>query len=341
MDRIDLNPILNRQKLRETLSQIGEKELLRRLERFMDAKQIDDDTALIKTCNKNLLINTDVLVEDVHFSKSTTHPEDIGWKAITTNYSDLISSGADEFISISVGLIAPPSTEWNWVEGVYKGMENALQKFGGKIIGGDCSKGNQKIISITAIGQLGPLRLHRSYARPGDYLLASGPHGLSRLGLALLISNSLENFKFLPDQLKKKAIETHQRPYPQIKTLKNLQKCKPKNLPWRAAGTDSSDGLLQAIESICLSSNCKAVLNQSQLPKADYWPAGAEWDEWCLNGGEDYELILSLPADWAHSLIETMPNVKKIGIIQAGTPKVIWNNGKTIEKTNISNFKHF
>ena len=73
----------------EKLNQIGEREILNRLKKFMPIGQIEDDTAQINPLGAELLINTDVLVEDVHFNHETTSAKDIGWKAITTNYSDL------------------------------------------------------------------------------------------------------------------------------------------------------------------------------------------------------------------------------------------------------------
>ena len=325
----------------ETLEQIGEEEILNRLKRFMDVGQIDDDTALIKSSNKEFLINTDVLVENIHFSEETISPQDIGWKAITTNLSDLYSSGTDNIVGFTVGLIAPPSTSWNWVNEVYTGMQQALYKYGGKLLGGDCSKGREKILSITAIGTLGTLRLHRAHAKPGDSLVASGPHGLSKLGLELLLSKSFDKLDQLSPSIKSQAINAHQRPQPPLQALKELQKCKPSNLDWRAAGTDSSDGLLQAINSLCISSNCQAVINYSNLPKAQDWPQGTKWDNWCLNGGEDYELVVSLPEDWANAWIGLMPACKKIGFMQSGLPKVIWDNGKEINNLAIPNFKHF
>ena len=99
----------------------------------MPLGQIDDDTAQINPLGQELLINTDVLVEGVHFSEKTTSPEDVGWKAITTNLSDLASSGMGEVLGITVGLIAPSKTPWSWVENVYKGMEKALEIFGGNL----------------------------------------------------------------------------------------------------------------------------------------------------------------------------------------------------------------
>ena len=132
-----------------TIKDIGEIELLNRLKKFMRSGQIDDDIAEIKSSKKNLLINTDLLVEDIHFAEKISNAKDIGWKCISTNVSDLICSGSEKIISFSVGLVLPPSTHWEWVENLYEGMCEAMHEFGGEIIGGDCTAGEKKIISIT------------------------------------------------------------------------------------------------------------------------------------------------------------------------------------------------
>tara|TARA_Y100001968_G_scaffold158414_1_gene144831 strand:+ start:1109 stop:2134 length:1026 start_codon:yes stop_codon:yes gene_type:complete len=341
MDSIDSKHKPEEINLDETLRDIGEKELLNRLKKFMEVGQIDDDTAYLKSSKQNLLINTDVLVENIHFSELTTSPEDIGWKAITANISDLISSGANEILSITVGLVATPDTKWIWVEGVYTGMTKALKKFGGKLVGGDCSKGKEKLLSITAIGTEGKLRLHRGNAKTNDLLVTTGPHGLSRLGLALLRSELINMEIIIPTSLKSLAIAKHQRPEPPIAALRALENCKPIDLPWRAAGIDSSDGLIEAIQSICETSKCKAILNRSNLPISNQWPENNKLDEFCLYGGEDYELIVSLPEEWAKAWIKSMPSLKIIGYIQEGLPKIFWDNGEEINEINNLNFKHF
>ena len=106
----------------ESLDQIGEREILNRLKKFMPIGQIEDDTAQLNPFGKEILINTDVLVDGVHFSNKTTSAEDIGWRAVATNISDLAASGVDQILGITVGLIAPPKTKWEWVNGVYKGI---------------------------------------------------------------------------------------------------------------------------------------------------------------------------------------------------------------------------
>ena len=156
---------------KEILEDIGEKELINRLGKFMPKNQIADDCALIKTKNKNLLVNTDSLVENVHFNDITIHPQDLGWKAVVSNISDLLSSGSKKTIGITISLVLPTRTEWVWVEELYIGINKALKEYGGIILGRDCSKGNQKTISITAFGIQGELELRRNACKPGDIIL--------------------------------------------------------------------------------------------------------------------------------------------------------------------------
>ncbi len=326
----------------ETLFEIGEKEVINRLKSFAPLGQLEDDTVKINCGKKDILLNNDVMVENVHFSDQTTTALDVGWRAVSANLSDLAASGAKEIIGISIGLIAPPETSWCWVEGVYEGIGQALNEFGGEILGGDCSSGTQRVLSITAIGRLGKLRIHRGHALPGDQLIVSGPHGLSKLGLALLQSDSKLKDINLPKALCKKAILAHQRPVPPIKALTSLENSKPYNLPWRAGGTDSSDGLFEAIESLCISSNCQALLYDDYLPTTNDWPQGNLWDEWCLNGGEDFELVLSIPNNWAKEWLKIFPKCKVIGEIQTGPPKILTQDGfELILRKENKNHEHF
>ena len=89
---------------KKLLEDIGEKELIKRLAEFMPKHQISDDCVFVKTSNKGLLINTDSLVENVHFSNETISALDVGWKAVASNVSALISSGCCKIIGINIGL---------------------------------------------------------------------------------------------------------------------------------------------------------------------------------------------------------------------------------------------
>ena len=166
---------------KELLKDIGEKELINRLGIFMPKNQVLDDCALIKNKNENLLINTDSLVENVHFNDISISPQDLGWKAVVSNISDLLSSGSKKTIGITISLVLPARTEWIWIEELYKGINKALKEYGGVILGGDCSQGDEKIISITAFGVQGELELRRNACKPGDIILTTGINGLSKL----------------------------------------------------------------------------------------------------------------------------------------------------------------
>ncbi|MDC0315652.1 thiamine-phosphate kinase [Synechococcus sp. AH-551-G15] len=323
-----------------TLAELGETELLDRLARFAPPGQLDDDTAMLPPDSRALLVNTDVMVEGVHFSDATTAPADVGWRAVVANLSDLAASGSEQVEGITVSLVAPGTTSWWWVEQVYQGISEALEHFGGTLLGGDCSTGNQRLLSISAFGRLGPLRLHRAQAQPGDLLMSSGPHGLSRLGLALLQDTPLPTALLVPPTLKEQAIRCHQRPWPRFDALKTLMACKPKQLPWRAAGTDSSDGLLAAVNGLCRSSGCGAVLRRDALPRADAWPCEGAWDHWCLSGGEDFELVLSLPPEWAESWRQHQPGSCCFGAITADKGRIIWNdNGALLPQSGFSHYR--
>ena len=324
-----------------TIKDLGEIELLNRLKRFMRFGQIDDDVAEINTINKSLLINTDLLVEKIHFSEEISNAKDIGWKCITTNISDLICSGSENIISFTVGLVLPPSTNWEWVEKLYEGMCEAMKEYGGEIIGGDCAAGEKKMISITAIGETDLPRLHRGNALPGDYIVSTGFHGLSRLGLALLTSEKLPSNVQISQKLINKAIDAHKRPHPAIKALKALKECKPELTSWRAAGTDSSDGLIESIRGICYSSNCQAVLSKNSILKDPEWPKDSTWTDWVLDGGEDYELILSLPREWAEALSKQFKSAKIIGFIKEGEPNIYWDNLEEVSIKQSNLFRHF
>ena len=326
---------------RENLEDIGEKELINRLGRFMPKNQVSDDCALIKTKKNKLLVNNDSLVENVHFNDITICPQDLGWKAVVSNISDLLSSGSKKTIGITISLILPPKTEWVWVEELYKGINKALKKYGGIILGGDCSKGNQKTISITAFGIQGELELRRSACKPGDIILTTGIHGLSKLGFMIQNKINFENNVYLSKRLIRKSVEHFCRPKVYPNFLKNLLETR-SNKKIRSIGcTDSSDGLLQAVQDLAIASKCKAIMNYEKIPKDKDWPKGDRWDEYYFFGGEDYELVFSLPKEWAKNLSKTIKNVNEIGYFAKGDPSIefINNNNKKLLKN--TPFKHF
>jgi len=326
---------------KEILEDIGEKELINRLGKFMPKNQISDDCALIKTKNENLLVNTDSLVENVHFNDITISPGDLGWKAVVSNISDLLSSGSKKTIGITISLILPSKTEWIWVEELYKGINKALKAYGGIILGGDCSKGNQKTISITAFGIQGELELRRNASKTGEIILTTGLHGLSKLGFMIQNKINFNNDVSLDERLISKSIEHFCRPKVYPNFLNNLLKTRPNKKIKRIGCTDSSDGLFQAITDLAIASNCKAIINYDKIPKDQYWPKGDKWDKYYFFGGEDYELVFSLPEKWAKNLSKLDNNINEIGFFANGEPSIEFKSKNKKQLLKNKPFKHF
>ena len=338
-----------------TLAELGEWELIRRLGAFAPPGQFSDDAALIPGTGFRgseagaLVINTDVLVEGLHFSDATTAAADVGWRAAIANLSDLAAMGCTEVVGLTVGLVAPPSTPWHWVEGVYGGLAEALNTCGGVLLGGDCSGGAQRLLAITAIGRLGAAPgkgaagsgIRRGDGRPGDWLVSSGPHGLSRLGLGLLRDTAGSLAGRLDRALRERAIQAHRRPRARLDAVRALIASRPAPSPWRVGGCDSSDGLAAAAACIAAASGCAVRLERSALPLD---PAMADLEEaeaWCLGGGEDFELVLALEPPWAMALMAALPGATRIGSLVAGTAGALgWADGSPWPEAS-DGWRHF
>ena len=244
-------------------------------------------------------------------------------------------------IGITISLILPAQTEWVWVEELYKGINNALKKYGGIILGGDCSLGNEKVISITALGIQGELELKRNACKPGEIILTTGIHGLSKLGFMIRSNTKLDKDIDLNEKLISSSINHFCKPQLNPNFLKNLLKTRHNQKMKRIGCTDSSDGLFQAIQDLATASNCKAIIDYDKLPKDKNWPEGEKWDEYYFFGGEDYELVFSLPKKWAKNLSKLNKNIHEIGLFTNGEPSIEFKDNKKNKLLNNIPFKHF
>lgn len=284
------------------------------------------------------MVNTDVLVEGLHFSDATMTPADLGWRAAAANLSDLAAMGCRSVVGLTVGLVAPASTPWRWVEQVYVGLDEALQRYGGTLLGGDCSGGAQRLLALTALGHLGHGPIRRSSGRPGDLLVSTGPHGLSRLGLALLLGELAP--EAVSQALRARAIEAHRRPLPRLDAVGALIQSQPPGHTWRVAGTDSSDGLVAAVAGIARASGCQALLDHAALPLDAELAGLPQGEAWCLAGGEDFELVLALDPGWAKALVAALPGATLLGTLAAGQG-VAWRQGDRPFPSCCAGFTHF
>jgi thiamine-monophosphate kinase len=307
-----------------SLAELGEWQLIERLAAFAPPGQFNDDAALLATAGA-LVVNTDVLVEGVHFSDATTSGIDVGWRAAAANLSDLAAMGCTAARGITVGLVAPGTTPWSWVEAVYTGLRACVESHGGVVLGGDCSTGRERILAVTALGTLPsgnggePWPIRRRDGRPGDLLVSSGAHGLSALGLALLQARGEVDREPLPQALVSRALARHRRPTPRFDAVELLQRSRPTTTRWRVGGTDSSDGLAAAAASIARTSGCRALLDPSRLPLDPEMAGLQQAQQLCLTGGEDFELVLALDPGWAEALVALLPGSGVIGRLEQGS----------------------
>ena len=296
------------------LAELGERELLRRLERFAPPGQLADDAALLPSTpdGRRGVVSSDVLVEDHHFSKTTTPPESVGWRAVMANLSDLAAMGADQVVGITVGLSCPGSLPWHWLESVYGGMAKALDCHGGRLLGGDCVGSPMVSLAMTALGTVDQEHVIRRHgAEVGDWLVCTGPHGLSSYGLSLM----LHGVSPRPGSLQAQAIAAHRYPRARLDVPPRVWASQPPGTPRHVAGTDSSDGLAQALHLLCREQGLGAHVHHLPLPAALLGRPDAECH--CLWGGEDFELVLALKPCWAQALLERCPDFHHVGTVTA------------------------
>jgi thiamine-monophosphate kinase len=174
-------------------------------------------------------------------------------------------------------------------------------------VGGDICRSTVVSLAITALGEVLPQRaIYRHQAKPGDVMVVTGLHGLSRGGLELLLNPGHGSNLTAAEQ--QRLIEAHQRPRPRLDVLPYLREI-PETIA--IAGMDSSDGLADGIQQICRLSGVGAVIEGSLIP---VFPALTKlvgqqtgWD-WVLYGGEDFELVLCLPEPYALRLLPGLGN---------------------------------
>lgn len=345
------------------IKDIGEQGLLRIIQKFCPSEIIGDDGAILTTPNdRALVITTDMLVEEVHFSDRTTSAQDTGWRAVAANLSDLAAMGATP-LGITVALSVTPETPVSWVEELYQGMTACLKPYNTPIIGGDIVRSRLRAISITAFGYSHPDNtIRRNTAKPGEVILATGVHGASRAGLELLLNPQLG--ETLTPLEKQTLIRAHQRPEPRLDVLPHLWNLCQSQLNQEGqgglqppllrgargnlSGMDSSDGLADAIIQICHSSGIGARIERDKIPIPSsvlklVTPEKAL--DWALYGGEDFELVLCLPPEIGEKLVAKIGKQAAIVGITTDNPNILLVDQKSLYPdealTQNKGFQHF
>ena len=253
---------------------------------------IGDDAAAFEVPAGRAVVTTcDSQVEGVHFRRDRIQPEDVGWRAVAVNLSDLAAMGAEpNFIIVSLAL--PADLEVSWIRSVYAGIAEINREFAISTIGGNISGTvGPIVIDVTAFGSCEPSELTlRSGARAGDCVVVTGAPGWSALGLALSDSPDAGRI-FERDQF----LSAHHRPKPRCKEGRIAA-----DTGLVHAMIDVSDGVLADLGHVCEQSQLGAEIDVDALPMNERFVdvalrLGLDPVELVLGGGEDYELLMAVP----------------------------------------------
>jgi len=251
---------------------------------------IGDDAAAWQGDASIQLATVDSFIQDVHFPSGLASWNELGWKAMAVNLSDIAAMGGLPRYAL-VSLALPDNTEVDDVTTLYAGMLDLAQQFGVAIIGGDISRAPLVVITIAVLGSTKDQSqriLTRSTARQGELVAVTGYLGAATAGLEMLT----KRLKF-DSQATAGFRQAFLRPYPRIAEGQLLVEQGVKT------AIDLSDGLISDLNQVCKNSRVSARIEVERVPieprvKAEF---GDRALELALSGGEDYELLFTARAE--------------------------------------------
>ncbi|MGL5262712.1 MAG: thiamine-phosphate kinase [Bacteroides sp.] len=329
------------------IATIGEFGLINRLTNSIklvnpsSEKGVGDDAAVLSySADKKVLVTTDMLMEGVHFDLVYTPLQHLGYKSAVVNFSDIYAmNGSPKQITVSIAISKRFSVEL--IEQFYSGVRLACKQYGVDIVGGDTTSSFTGFaISISCIGEVDQDKVvYRSGAKDTDLICVTGNLGAAYMGLQLLerekaVFAKTKSEDVQPDFAGKEYIlERQLKPEARKDLIEELAKAN--ILP--TAMMDISDGLSSELLHICHQSQVGCRIYEENIP-VDYQTAIMA-DELnmspitaALNGGEDYELLFTVPLKY-HDQISKIPDVKLLGHItkpELGSA-LITKDGKEIE----------
>ncbi|MBS3817349.1 MAG: thiamine-phosphate kinase [Candidatus Thermoplasmatota archaeon] len=286
----------------EKLSSLGEFGLIDKIaEKLKDepderiVKGIGDDCAVVLEGETNILLTTDMLVEGDHFDREWQTPWQIGWKSVIVNISDIAAMGGiPEWGLISVAF--PEETTVPFADELMQGMVDASEEYGLKIIGGDTTHGDLLTINIAVTGKVDNDHLSlREDAESGDLICVSGDLGKSWAGLESLKAGKegYTDFYLQPDC----KLEVARTIAPHVNAM-----------------IDVSDGLASEVTHIADESGLGAEIEKDKIPISKETTRTGETLnkdplQWALSGGEDFELVFTIPEERLDEIEEIEPIV--------------------------------
>ena len=324
------------------IAEIGEFGLIDRLTKDIKPQNestkygVGDDCAVLHYPDTEVLVTTDMLMEGVHFDLTYIDLQHLGWKSAMVNISDIFAmNGTPRQLTVSMALSKRFTVED--MEQFYNGLRLACDKWGVDIVGGDTTSSYTGLaISITCIGEARKEDIvYRNGAKETDLVCVSGDLGAAYMGLQLLEREKAVYYQQVEEAKKKgdqKALAelSHFQPdfagkeyllQRQLKTEARgdiIQKLRDAGIR-PTAMMDISDGLSSELMHICKQSHVGCRIFEKQIP-IDYQTAvmaeelNMNVTTCALNGGEDYELLFTVPIG-DHEKIQELDDVKLIGHI--------------------------
>ena len=252
---------------------------------------IGDDAAAWDAPAGPTVAATDTMVEAVHFTLGTTTWEDLGWKAMAVNLSDIAAMGCEPLYAlVTLGLRGDIPVAG--LESMCSGMAQAGRKYGCAVVGGDTVSSPVLFVTVAVTGAppdgAGSPLLSRSAAVPGDAVAVTGSLGCSAGGLRMR-----QQGLCLPADVSAHLAAAHDRPVPRVNEGVALARAGVR------AAIDVSDGLWDDLGKLSRASGVGAVLRAGRVPVNDYLRTAypGEAMDLALGGGEDYELLFTAPED--------------------------------------------
>lgn len=283
-------------------------------------KSVGDDAAVLEYPDTQVLVSSDMLVEGIHFDLTYVPLKHLGYKAAMVNFSDIYAmNGTPRQITVALGVSSRFTVEH--IEQIYSGIRLACEMYGVDLVGGDTTSSRSGlIICITCIGDAkkGSV-VGRDGAKDTDLICVSGDLGSAYMGLQLLEREKIASAgqkEFKPKfEGKEYLVERQLKPEARRDIIQKLAEAgiTPTSM------IDVSDGLSSELLHICKASDTGCRIYEDRIP-IDYQTAimaeelGMNLVTAALNGGEDYELLFTVPLH-THDTIQKMEGVKVIGHI--------------------------
>jgi thiamine-monophosphate kinase len=266
-----------------------------------------DDAALVSgTSGSEMVLTCDWFLEGTHFLRDQ-HPADaVGWKCLARAVSDIAAMGALPRCFL-LSLALPRELAGSWLDDFLGGLRRAASRFGCSLAGGDTTERREVLINITVVGEVQRgVELRRSGTRPGDLIYVSGRLGEAELGLRLL--RERKRGSSAPDAWLRK----HLYPEPRLSLGRWLSEKRV-----ASAMMDLSDGLSSDLPRLCEASRVGALIQSDRLPtirtteteRRGQQQGGADPLQLALHGGDDYELLFTVPKTRAKRLPRSVGGV--------------------------------